>query len=319
MDPKVNGQLQTEWGWLIAIYLFLGGVGAGAYTIAAINGFMGEELALSTTVGLWISFPALMIGSAVLLADLGSPTKAIFAGKKLGSSWIARGFWIISIFMILAFIHFLLHRSGIPAGSPSVTVVSILGIVFAVSTMAYTGVLLGASKGVPFWRSGIVPVVFVVSALVTGHFSVMLGVVLLGGVSAFPDPLRTMALEAAILVALEVLAIVFFLQAAFKTPDTRESAERILQKRSFVFGYFALGLAVPLILMLYVTRMQGFGGGALPLVFLGALLGLAGGLILRQAILVCGTLPTWNIAGFKFRRIARPKEPKPAMGMLPPH
>jgi len=319
MDPKVNGQLQTEWGWLIAIYLFLGGVGAGAYTIAAINGFIGEELALSTTVGLWISFPALMIGSAVLLADLGSPTKAIFAGKKLGSSWIARGFWIISIFMILAFIHFLLHRSGIPAGSPSITVVSILGIVFAVSTMAYTGVLLGASKGVPFWRSGIVPVVFVVSALVTGHFSVMLGVVLLGGVSAFPDPLRTMALEAAILVALEVLAIVFFLQAAFKTPDTRESAERILQKRSFVFGYFALGLAVPLILMLYVTRMQGFGGGALPLVFLGALLGLAGGLILRQAILVCGTLPTWNIAGFKFRRIARPKEPKPAMGMLPPH
>jgi len=319
MDPKVNGQLQTEWGWLIAIYLFLGGVGAGAYTIAAINGFMGEELALSTTVGLWISFPALMIGSAVLLADLGSPTKAIFAGKKLGSSWIARGFWIISIFMILAFIHFLLHRLGSPAGSPSVTVVSILGIVFAVSTMAYTGVLLGASKGVPFWRSGIVPVVFVVSALVTGHFSVMLGVVLLGGVSAFPDPLRTMALEAAILVALEVLAIVFFLQAAFKTPDTRESAERILQKRSFVFGYFALGLAVPLILMLYVTRMQGFGGGALPLVFLGALLGLAGGLILRQAILVCGTLPTWNIAGCKFRRIARPKEPKPAMGMLPPH
>ena len=51
-----------------------------------------------------------------------------------------------------------------------------LGIVFAVLTMAYTGVLLGASKGVPFWRSGVVPVVFVVSALVTGHFTIMLGV-----------------------------------------------------------------------------------------------------------------------------------------------
>ncbi|MCJ7627134.1 MAG: polysulfide reductase NrfD, partial [Longimicrobiales bacterium] len=180
MDPKVNGQLQTEWGWLVAIYLFLGGVGAGAYTIAAINGFLGESLELSTTVGLWISFPALMIGSAFLLADLGSPSRAILAGMKPGTSWIARGFWIISAFMILAFIHLLLHRSGQPAGSAAVTVVSIAGIVFAVLTMAYTGVLLGASKGVPFWRSGIVPVVFVVSALVTGHFTIMLGVTLFG-------------------------------------------------------------------------------------------------------------------------------------------
>ena len=30
MDPKVNGQLQKEWGWLIAAYLFLGGVAGGA-------------------------------------------------------------------------------------------------------------------------------------------------------------------------------------------------------------------------------------------------------------------------------------------------
>ena len=57
MDPKANGQLQTHWGWLIAIYLFLGGVGAGAYTIAAINGFLGKEMEFSTRVGLWIGFP----------------------------------------------------------------------------------------------------------------------------------------------------------------------------------------------------------------------------------------------------------------------
>ncbi len=53
MDPKVNGQLQHEWGWLIAIYLFLGGVGSGAYTIAAINGFLAKSPE-SVSVGLWI-------------------------------------------------------------------------------------------------------------------------------------------------------------------------------------------------------------------------------------------------------------------------
>ncbi|NIM47745.1 MAG: dimethyl sulfoxide reductase anchor subunit [Gemmatimonadales bacterium] len=325
MDPKVNGQMQTEWGWLVAVYLFLGGVGAGAYTIAAINGFLGEGADLSTTVGLWISFPALLIGSICLLVDLGSPTRAFLSGMRPGSSWIARGFWIISIFMILAFLHFMLQLytavGQTPGGETALNVIAVAGIVFAVLTMAYTGILLGASKGIPFWRSGVVPVVFVVSALVTGHFTIMLGMTLFGEGAATVQPLRTMALEAVGLVVLEVLAIVFFLQAAYRLPDPRESAERILRRRSFVVGYFILGLAAPLVLMLIVYRSiaQPDAGGAMTLVVVGALLGLVGGLILRQAVLVCGALPTLNIAGFQFRRIARPKEPKPGIGMLPPH
>ena len=91
MNPKANGQIQREWGWLIAIYLFLGGVGGGAYTIAAFNSFLGEILAPSTIVGLWISFPALLVGSICLVADLGTPTRAFLAGMKPRTSWIA---WI---------------------------------------------------------------------------------------------------------------------------------------------------------------------------------------------------------------------------------
>ena len=109
MNPKVNGQLQKEWGWLIAAYLFLGGVGAGAYTIAAVNSFLGESLEPSTVVGLWIGFPALLIGSLFLIADLGSPKNAFLAGMKPGSSWIARGTWIITAFMVLAFLHLVLQ------------------------------------------------------------------------------------------------------------------------------------------------------------------------------------------------------------------
>ena len=90
MNPKVNGQIQTHWRWLIAAYLFLGGVGAGAYTVAAVNTFLGKVLEPSTIVGLWISFPALIIGSLCLLADLGQPTKAVLAGMRPGTSWISR-------------------------------------------------------------------------------------------------------------------------------------------------------------------------------------------------------------------------------------
>ncbi|MHC4769045.1 MAG: NrfD/PsrC family molybdoenzyme membrane anchor subunit, partial [Planctomycetota bacterium] len=253
MNPKVNGQIQTEWRWLIALYLFLGGVGAGAYTIAAINSFLGKVLEPSTIVGLWISFPALIIGSLCLLADLGQPTKAVLAGMKPRTSWIARGFWIISIFMIVAMVHTWLAVFG--DGNPAVLkVIAVIGIVFAVSTMAYTGILLGVSKGITFWRSGAVPVIFVISATVTGHFAIMIGLALLSGRMGSIEAFRPMAAEAAILVVFEVLAIAFFLQAAWKQPDPRESVVRLLANTTFIVGYVVGGLAAPLVLMVILYR-----------------------------------------------------------------
>ena len=223
--------------------------------------------------------------------------------------------------MVLSFLHLVLYRfTGV--GETAINVIAVLGILCAVGTMAYTGILLGASKGIPFWRTGAVPVVFVVSALVTGHFTIMIGMAGQARVDAVTETaaLRTMSLEAAALVVLEVLAILFFLQAAYRQPDSRESAERIMRNRLFVIGYFVLGLAVPLLLMLYSYRALAAAGdgGAVALVAAGAVLGLFGGLVLRWSVLVCGALPTLNIAGFQFRRIARPKEPKPGIGMLPP-
>ena len=318
MNPKANGQLQTEWGWLIAIYLFLGGIGGGAYTIAALNWFVGDGAGESTRIGLWIGFPALLIGSIFLFADLGSPTKAFLAAMKPGSSWIARGTLIISTFMALSLVHLVLieftDMAQTEGGATLLNVIAIVGAAFAIMTMAYTGILLGASKGIPFWRTGAVPVVFVVSALVTGHFTIMLGMLLFGGEAA--GAMKTMAIEATVLVVLEVLVILFFLQAAFKLPDPRDSAQRILRKPSFIVGYFVFGLAIPLVLMLVLLR--GDSANAIALAGLGAALGLIGGLILRQAVLVCGALPTLNIGGFEFRRIARPKEPKAGIGQRPP-
>jgi formate-dependent nitrite reductase membrane component NrfD len=88
----------------------------------------------------------------------------------------------------------------------------------------------------------------------------------------------------------------------------------------FVVGYFVLGIGVPLVLMLALSL--GMADADLSairgVVAIGSILGLVGGLILRQAVLISGALPTLNIAGFEFRRIARPKDPKPGIGLLPP-
>jgi formate-dependent nitrite reductase membrane component NrfD len=304
MDPKVNGQLQKEWGWLVSVYMFLGGLAAGAYTLGAINSFRrGEIFDLSTTVALWIALPALAAGMLCLLADLGSPSRAMLAGKKPKTSWISRGEMIVTVFGLLALVHLIL-RQFVDAGPGPLTVVAVLGIAFALGTMAYTGMLLGAAKGIPFWRSGMIPMVFIVSALVTGQLALMLGVSIFGDASV-----AIMSRDAAILIAVEMLAVLFFLQAAHRQPDTHESAVRLRRQPMFFLGYLGVGRVVPLLLVLLTPRVG---------IIFGALLGLAGGLLLRHVVIVSGALPTWNMGGFQFRRIHRPKEPKPGIGMLPP-
>jgi len=133
--------------------------------------------------------------------------------------------------------------------------------------------------------------------------------------------LSVMASEATVVVVIELLAILFFLQASYKLPDARESVERIMPKTIFVVGYFILGLGLPLLLMLslrYFMCEAGLGA-VLAVAFIGALFGLIGGFLLRLAILTCGALPTLNMGGFQFRRIARPKDLKPGIGLMPPH
>jgi hypothetical protein len=73
-----------------------------------------------------------------------------------------------------------------------------------------------------------------------------------------------------------------------------------------------------LMLLVYNSSAETGGGTPYAIATIGAILGLIGGLILRQAVLICGALPTLNIAGFQFRRIHRAKEPKPGIGTLPP-
>ena len=115
----------------------------------------------------------------------------------------------------------------------------------------------------------------------------MIGMVIFSEGASTLAALQTMALEAAVLVVLEILAIFFFLHEAYKQPDSKESADRILHRLSFVIGYFLLGLGAPLELMLLLLiGMADSGAGAVMAVAgVGALLGLLGGLILRQSVL----------------------------------
>ena len=322
---KGDGQIQTEWRWLLAIYLFLGGVGAGAYAISAAGLLKGGLGAPLTNTGLYFGFPLLLIGSLFLMADLGAPSRAFRVAAKPGASWISRGVMIITLFMAVSFIHFIgqvwpydflvKDASGV-----STTVISVVGIVLAIFTMLYTGALLSAAKGIALWSTGIVPALFLVSALVTGLFGIMVGMPIIYGEQIALNQVRFLALAAAGLVFVELLVIFFFMHSAYNLPDSKVSATRLLKKPLFIYGDLILGLLVPLLLMLVVFFGMKDASRELTIgvAVVGASLGLIGGVLLRFSILSVGSFATLNASGFEFRRVARPKEPMPGVGLLPP-
>lgn len=311
---KLDGQVQSDWRWLIAAYLFLAGVGGGAYmagVIADIAG--GPDWMLVSRIGIFLGVPCVLIGTFFLIADLGKPSHTWRVWMKPGTSWIARGTIIISIFMILAAIHtaFWIWPFADPAVNQSAPhALSILGALFAFLTVIYTGLLLGYSQPIALWRTALLPVLFFVSAVSTGLMAIIFIAQYMGA------PLEQLGLLEnidAVILVFEIFILAVFLYNAYRTLESRPSAQRILKgpvASSFWLGVVLCGLVIPLII-----ESMGQHGAVLAV---GSLLGLFGGLCLRYIILAGGIFSPITAAGFVFTRVHKPRDPMPAAGKLPP-
>lgn len=279
---------QTKWSWLIAIYLFLAGLGGGAYVAGAIADFAGLTTGISK-IGVLLGFPCVFAGCMFLIADLGKPVNFWRAYMKPGTSWIARGTIIITVFMIIDFIHIILWIwpfNVLEANEGARHFISILGLIFAFGTMIYTGILLGASRPIAFWSTAMLPLLFLVSALSTGFMAVITLSSLAGVISERLVGLEKLDL---LLIILEIFVLIFYLQATHRVSESRASAKLVLcgsVAPLFWFGVAIIGLILPLTLNL--IGVFALTDSSALLVLLASISGIIGGLILRQVILSGG-------------------------------
>jgi formate-dependent nitrite reductase membrane component NrfD len=166
----------SPWGLLIASYLFLGGASGGAFCIAALGELKKKYLPLSKWAAL-VSTPALIVGLLFLIADLGGPTKAMNVYANVESSVMTWGSIIILLFILvgLFYLSFWLEFRilGIRFFPWSKNLglrkkTAEIGLILALATMIYTGLLLGAASGKPLWKSPLIPVLFAISGLSSG-------------------------------------------------------------------------------------------------------------------------------------------------------
>jgi len=160
--------MELHWGWLIGIYLFLGGLGAGAYLLAyaAEKGYLGDALSLSK-YGYYVSAPLVAIGAGLLIFDLGQGLHKpwLIIGMFLNfQSVMTWGIYILSAFIGVG----LLRAYFVWKDKKAPEILGLSGAILAFSTCAYTGLLLAVVKAVPLWNFYLMPVIFIVSALSTG-------------------------------------------------------------------------------------------------------------------------------------------------------
>ncbi len=293
---------QTKWRWEHAIYFFLGGLGAGAYVTGVIADFAGGDWAGVSKIGVFLGFPCVLVGALILMVDLGTPLNAIHAWKRPGTSWIARGVIILTIFLILGAIHigFWIWPFTVLEGSPGARqFIGVLGLISGFGLMLYTGFLLGANRPVASWSNPMLPLLFLVNAL----FSGVLAVMLVGSlITTTPiGPLRALESVAIILILVQAFALVFYIQGSHRVEESRASVKLLLSgevSSLFWYGVVCLGLLLPLILELVSIAGPLDGGGALRI--FAALAGLIGSVLLRQVILASGVLAPLRAGRFEF-------------------
>lgn len=160
--------MELHWGWLIGIYLFLGGLGAGAYltSFAAEKGVLGDAASLKK-VGYYIASPVVAFGALLLVFDLGQGLRkpwlilGMFLNLRSVMTW---GIYILSAFILVGLIR--AYYAWKNKKSPQA--LTWLGAILALATGSYTGMLLAVVEAVPFWNTILTPVLFVLSALSTG-------------------------------------------------------------------------------------------------------------------------------------------------------
>ena len=250
-----------QWGWLIAIYLFLGGLGAGAYFVsfAAEKGLLGDASSLSR-FGYYVSAPLVALGAGLLVFDLGQGFRkpwliiGMFLNYRSVMTW---GIYIVSAFIGAG----LLQAYFVWTQKKAPKILGLVGAVLALSTCAYTGMLLAVVKAIPFWNFFLMPVIFVVSALSTGlSINSILAHFFEKGELKEGKACQSHLL----LVGTEIILLVIFfgvVLSGMKGPEAIASAHKLLYgPLSWAFwGIFVpIGLVGPFVLFIYnLFKMRG--------------------------------------------------------------
>ncbi len=298
----MNIVLQTNWGWEIAVYLFLGGLSAGILCVSAIINLVTKDKFKDTIrFGSWAGVVLLTIGVFLLLLDVGLPMRAIILWQSFIhlDSWMAFGAWFLFVGIIIYGIYALSNTTLVTSRFKFLlkfrTALAVIIIPLSLGIAIYTGLLLGVLYPHPLWNTWWLPVLFTVSALDTGVVFVI-GYAVLGEPS-MKDGLirlkRVLEVSTVVLILLEGVILTLYLTTVASSGGVAAASVEILTSgilsQLFWILLIGCGLALPLIISVLLLIRHDLAEKTwyfLPM--LGVSLCLVGGFTLRYIVLMAG-------------------------------
>jgi formate-dependent nitrite reductase membrane component NrfD len=268
---------QTQWiekgGIKLWLAFFFIELGAGMFFVASIFG----------------NLPAMWIGW-LLCAVLGGGLHMLYLGKPLRfwrmllssgwkTSWISRGLFFVTLFLILGLIHMALLQMEI-----RFTPLLAAADAFAFLTVIYGGFAMNYVNGIPLWNTALLPILYVVSGL-WGGAEVTLGIAAGSGVA--------MEIEQWIrilLIGFIFLIPVYLLSARYTSVAGQVAVHYMVANKwapLFWIVVIAVGMVIPSIAVIS-SLLAGLERTPMVLIYAAIFSGLIGDLAMRYLVLKCG-------------------------------
>ena len=250
----VNPMQQTEWiekqGLLIWLAEVFSSLGTGLYLVSIfVSNWWGALLG-------WLIIMLLKL--PLHLVYLGKPTRFWRAmppfTKAWRTSWIARGFFFTGVFSLVGLLQ-LISSYMVPGSGIDIALKVVAGF-FCVLTAIYCGFMMSFCKSVPFWNTGLLPIVIMIAGIADG-LALLIGVGMwTGGVD-----LSNLESVTRILLLVNVLLIgTLIMNSSYRSETAGLSAREMLAGRAavpFWIGVALLGIITPLAISAFTLGEHG--------------------------------------------------------------
>jgi formate-dependent nitrite reductase membrane component NrfD len=248
----VKPMSQREWierrGMMVWIAEVFTSLGSGLYLVSLfINNWWG--MVIGWMIIMFLKLP-------IHLAYFGKPLRFFRTVPPFSNawktSWFARGILFTIFFSTFAFIQLVIrnpyHDFAPYLGAveaPLYWAFAALGGIFALMTGVYGGFIMNYCKSVPFWNTGILPVVFILAGIADG-FGLIIAIGLAGGdvnIAAAETWSRVTLIVNAFII------IVYLISASYTSATAKLSVKELIVGRvaaAFWGGLIVLGIIVPL-------------------------------------------------------------------------
>ena len=239
----VNPMQQTEWiegrGLLIWLAEVFSSLGTGLYLVSIfVSNWWGALAGWLIVIGLKLPLHVIYLGKPMRCWRAMPPFTNAWR-----TSWIARGTFFTAVFSLLGLLQ--LITSHFSSGSGIDILMKVVAGFFCVLTAVYCGFMMSFCKSLPFWNTGVLPIVIMNAGIADG-LALLIGLGMIAGGVNF----AAVETVTRVLLLFDVLLIsTLVMNGSYQSATAGFSSKELTSGRTalvFWVGTVLMGIIVPL-------------------------------------------------------------------------